>query len=100
MIPQTVQKIPVVNDGFTRPSAPHNRKYFSFYNRPLCSRMLFALYIAYFHSRPDAVVDPWLKEVWQKVLKIYPLPPGKEVISANIRSVEHHTEFFLGNRVS
>ena len=60
----------------------------------------FALYIAYFHSRPDAVVDPWLKEIWQKVLQIYPLPPGKEVISANIRSVEHYTEFCLGNRVS
>lgn len=61
---------------------------------------LFALYIAYFHSRPDAVVDPWLKEVWQKVLQIYPLPPGKEAISANIRSVEHHTEFCLCDRVS
>ncbi|XP_068695868.1 NADPH-dependent diflavin oxidoreductase 1-like [Montipora foliosa] len=34
---------------------------------------------------PDAVVDPWLKKLWEKVLRIYPIPPGKEIISANLR---------------
>ena len=39
-----------------------------------------------FICRPDAVVDPWLKQLWEKVLKMYPLPPGKEIISASQRS--------------
>ncbi|XP_044174557.1 NADPH-dependent diflavin oxidoreductase 1-like [Acropora millepora] len=49
---------------------------------------------------PDAVVDPWLKEVWQKVLKIYPLPPGKEVISANIRPPSRYKVKFVDSNCS
>lgn len=45
-----------------------------------------SIYMQYFICRPDAVVDPWLKQLWEKVLKMYPLPPGKEIISASQRS--------------
>ncbi|XP_058946686.2 NADPH-dependent diflavin oxidoreductase 1-like isoform X1 [Pocillopora verrucosa] len=34
---------------------------------------------------PDAVVDPWLKQLWEKMLRIHPLPAGKDIISANVR---------------
>ncbi|EDO30877.1 predicted protein [Nematostella vectensis] len=34
---------------------------------------------------PDAVVDPWLKELWEKVFAVYPIPPGLEIISADER---------------
>ncbi|XP_077140107.1 NADPH-dependent diflavin oxidoreductase 1 [Ranitomeya variabilis] len=30
---------------------------------------------------PDAAVDPWLNDLWDKVLSLYPLPPGVSVIS-------------------
>ncbi|XP_002732733.1 NADPH-dependent diflavin oxidoreductase 1 [Saccoglossus kowalevskii] len=33
---------------------------------------------------PDAVVDFWLKELWEKLLTMYPLPQGKEMISADV----------------
>ncbi|KAK2553223.1 NADPH-dependent diflavin oxidoreductase 1 [Acropora cervicornis] len=49
---------------------------------------------------PDAVVDPWLKEIWQKVLQIYPLPPGKEVISANIRPPSRYKVIFVDSSCS
>ncbi|XP_067017223.1 NADPH-dependent diflavin oxidoreductase 1-like [Acropora muricata] len=49
---------------------------------------------------PDAVVDPWLKEVWQKVLQIYPLPLGKEVISANIRPPSRYKMKFVDSNCS
>ncbi|XP_073414359.1 NADPH-dependent diflavin oxidoreductase 1 isoform X2 [Dendrobates tinctorius] len=29
---------------------------------------------------PDAAVDPWLNDLWDKVLSLYPLPPGVGVI--------------------
>ncbi|KAJ8300702.1 hypothetical protein KUTeg_022221 [Tegillarca granosa] len=32
----------------------------------------------------DAVVYPWLTELWNKVLDLYPLPPGTDIISADI----------------
>lgn len=34
--------------------------------------------------RPDAVVDPWLLALWDKILALYPLPPGLEVISPDV----------------
>lgn len=34
--------------------------------------------------RPDAVVDPWLVALWDKILALYPLPPGLEIISPNV----------------
>ncbi|NXR62762.1 NDOR1 oxidoreductase, partial [Rhadina sibilatrix] len=33
---------------------------------------------------PDAVVDPWLVALWDKILALYPLPPGLEIISPNV----------------
>ncbi|XP_065830263.1 NADPH-dependent diflavin oxidoreductase 1-like [Oscarella lobularis] len=33
---------------------------------------------------PDAVVDPWLKRLWDLLLRIYPLPNGLEIISDTI----------------
>lgn len=29
---------------------------------------------------PDAVIDPWLKSLWEKVLMLYPLPVGQNLI--------------------
>ncbi|KAM9327009.1 NADPH-dependent diflavin oxidoreductase 1 [Gastrophryne carolinensis] len=34
---------------------------------------------------PDAAVDPWLKNLWNKVLSLSPLPPGLSIISEDIR---------------
>ncbi|XP_071673411.1 NADPH-dependent diflavin oxidoreductase 1 isoform X5 [Patagioenas fasciata] len=34
---------------------------------------------------PDAVVDPWLLALWDKILTLYPLPPGLEIISPDAR---------------
>ncbi|XP_075628138.1 NADPH-dependent diflavin oxidoreductase 1 isoform X5 [Balearica regulorum gibbericeps] len=34
---------------------------------------------------PDAVVDPWLLALWDKILALYPLPPGLEIISPDTR---------------
>ncbi|RMX46189.1 hypothetical protein pdam_00007846 [Pocillopora damicornis] len=34
---------------------------------------------------PDAVVDLWLQQLWEKMLRIHPLPAGKDIISANVR---------------
>ncbi|XP_069627893.1 NADPH-dependent diflavin oxidoreductase 1 isoform X3 [Haliaeetus albicilla] len=34
---------------------------------------------------PDAVVDPWLLALWDKILALYPLPPGLEIISPDVR---------------
>ncbi|XP_006001477.1 NADPH-dependent diflavin oxidoreductase 1 isoform X2 [Latimeria chalumnae] len=33
---------------------------------------------------PDAVIDPWLKEFWEKALSLYPLPQGQSILSADI----------------
>ncbi|XP_054030534.1 NADPH-dependent diflavin oxidoreductase 1 [Dryobates pubescens] len=33
---------------------------------------------------PDAVIDPWLLALWDKVLALYPLPPGLEIISPDV----------------
>ncbi|CAH3041690.1 unnamed protein product [Porites lobata] len=44
---------------------------------------------------PDAVVDPWLKQLWEKVLKMYPLPPGKEIISASQRPQSRYRVKFV-----
>lgn len=49
--------------------------------------VIFWSLMAHLPLRPDAIVDPWLKQLWEKILRIYPLPLGKEIISANLRSV-------------
>ncbi|XP_075041573.1 NADPH-dependent diflavin oxidoreductase 1 [Mixophyes fleayi] len=33
---------------------------------------------------PDAVVDPWLNDLWRKVLSLYPLPPGHSIIGDDV----------------
>ncbi|KAM4697047.1 NADPH-dependent diflavin oxidoreductase 1 [Rhinophrynus dorsalis] len=33
---------------------------------------------------PDAVVDPWLQDLWRKALFLYPFPPGLSVISDDV----------------
>ena len=35
----------------------------------------------------DAVVYPWLDSLWEKLMAIYPLPPGLEIIPASIRYI-------------
>ncbi|XP_071802445.1 NADPH-dependent diflavin oxidoreductase 1-like [Asterias amurensis] len=32
----------------------------------------------------DAVIDPWLATLWEKVLSMYPLPLGLDIINSNI----------------
>ena len=34
---------------------------------------------------PDFVIDPWLESFWSLALQLYPLPPGKQPISRNVR---------------
>ncbi|VDI75242.1 Hypothetical predicted protein [Mytilus galloprovincialis] len=46
---------------------------------------------------PDAVIYPWLDSLWKKVLNIYPLPPGREIISSTIRPPSRFTATFLDN---
>ena len=31
--------------------------------------------------RPDAAIEPWLKQLWDKLLTLYPLPDGVKLIS-------------------
>ncbi|ESO92772.1 hypothetical protein LOTGIDRAFT_216443 [Lottia gigantea] len=33
---------------------------------------------------PDVVVDSWLKDLWLKLLDLFPLPPGKQILSDKI----------------
>ncbi|XP_053138677.1 NADPH-dependent diflavin oxidoreductase 1 isoform X2 [Hemicordylus capensis] len=33
---------------------------------------------------PDAVIDPWLSDLWGKILAFYPLPPGLRVIGPDV----------------
>ncbi|XP_077778380.1 NADPH-dependent diflavin oxidoreductase 1-like isoform X5 [Podarcis muralis] len=33
---------------------------------------------------PDAAVDPWLVDLWEKILTLYPLPPGLEILSPDV----------------
>ncbi|KAJ7339371.1 NADPH-dependent diflavin oxidoreductase 1 [Desmophyllum pertusum] len=49
---------------------------------------------------PDAVVDPWLKQLWERVLRLYPLPPGKEIISASVRPSSRFTVKFVNSNLS
>ncbi|KGL97475.1 NADPH-dependent diflavin oxidoreductase 1 [Charadrius vociferus] len=44
---------------------------------------------------PDAVVDPWLLALWDKILALYPLPPGLEIISPNVRLPPKYTLHYL-----
>ncbi|XP_065710028.2 NADPH-dependent diflavin oxidoreductase 1 isoform X1 [Patagioenas fasciata] len=44
---------------------------------------------------PDAVVDPWLLALWDKILTLYPLPPGLEIISPDARLPPKYTLHYL-----
>ncbi|NXR19828.1 NDOR1 oxidoreductase, partial [Cinclus mexicanus] len=44
---------------------------------------------------PDAVVDPWLMALWDKILALYPLPPGLEIISPDVRLPPKYTLHYL-----
>ncbi|KAH6565050.1 hypothetical protein BASA60_006255 [Batrachochytrium salamandrivorans] len=43
----------------------------------------------------DGALDPWLEEAWNSILKLYPLPPGKEIISADILPLSSYNVVFL-----
>nr|XP_013809940.1 PREDICTED: NADPH-dependent diflavin oxidoreductase 1 isoform X4 [Apteryx mantelli mantelli] len=44
---------------------------------------------------PDAVVDPWLLDLWDKILALYPLPPGLEIVSPDVRLPPKYTLHYL-----
>ncbi|NXH87138.1 NDOR1 oxidoreductase, partial [Edolisoma coerulescens] len=44
---------------------------------------------------PDAVVDPWLVALWDKILALYPLPPGLEIIGPDVRLPPKYTLHYL-----
>ncbi|NXB89864.1 NDOR1 oxidoreductase, partial [Vidua chalybeata] len=44
---------------------------------------------------PDAVVDPWLIALWDKILALYPLPVGLEIISPDVRLPPKYTLHYL-----
>lgn len=37
--------------------------------------------------RADAVIYPWMRDLWENVLSLYPLPPGQEIIPADVKFV-------------
>ncbi|NWQ82931.1 NDOR1 oxidoreductase, partial [Columbina picui] len=45
--------------------------------------------------RPDAVIDPWLLALWDKILALYPLPPGLKIISPDARLPPKYTLHYL-----
>ncbi|XP_041908363.1 NADPH-dependent diflavin oxidoreductase 1 isoform X7 [Corvus kubaryi] len=47
------------------------------------------------YCRPDAVVDPWLVALWDKILALYPLPPGLEIIGLDVRLPPTYTLHYL-----
>nr|XP_034958286.1 NADPH-dependent diflavin oxidoreductase 1 isoform X2 [Zootoca vivipara] len=44
---------------------------------------------------PDAAVDPWLADLWEKILQLYPLPPGLQILSPDIILPSRFTFRFL-----
>ncbi|XP_075026304.1 NADPH-dependent diflavin oxidoreductase 1 isoform X3 [Calonectris borealis] len=47
------------------------------------------------YPKPDAVVDPWLLALWDKILALYPLPPGLDIISPDVRLPPKYTLHYL-----
>ena len=33
---------------------------------------------------PDAVVDPWIQTLWDRVLAVHPIPPGMTIVSCDV----------------
>ncbi|XP_013410123.1 NADPH-dependent diflavin oxidoreductase 1-like [Lingula anatina] len=46
---------------------------------------------------PDSAIDPWLTSFWDKALKMFPLPPGKSVISADVLPPPKYKVQFLSD---
>ncbi|XP_075435389.1 NADPH-dependent diflavin oxidoreductase 1 isoform X2 [Ascaphus truei] len=46
---------------------------------------------------PDAVVDLWQEDLWEKLLSLYPLPPGLSVISSDVMLPPKFSLRFLDN---
>lgn len=44
---------------------------------------------------PDAVIDPWLKEFWQTILSMYPLPQGIKIISKDVVLPPRYNAVFI-----
>ncbi|NXX44974.1 NDOR1 oxidoreductase, partial [Tricholaema leucomelas] len=44
---------------------------------------------------PDAVIDPWLLALWDRILALYPLPHGLEIISPDVRLPPKYILHFL-----
>ncbi|XP_072739153.1 NADPH-dependent diflavin oxidoreductase 1 isoform X2 [Ciconia boyciana] len=47
------------------------------------------------YPKPDAVVDPWLLALWDKILTLYPLPSGLEIISPDVCLPPKYTLHYL-----
>ncbi|KAK6196081.1 hypothetical protein SNE40_001376 [Patella caerulea] len=43
----------------------------------------------------DVVIDPWLKVLWDRILQLFPLPPGKAIISDDICPPPRYKVTFL-----
>ncbi|KAK7487379.1 hypothetical protein BaRGS_00021341 [Batillaria attramentaria] len=44
----------------------------------------------------DAVIDPWVTSLWDRLLQLSPLPPGAEIISADVRPAARYLVRFIG----
>ncbi|XP_061164721.1 NADPH-dependent diflavin oxidoreductase 1-like [Saccostrea echinata] len=42
----------------------------------------------------DAVIYPWMKDLWEHVLNIYPLHPGQEIIPADVKPPPRYSVSF------
>uniref|UniRef100_A0A8C8T117 NADPH-dependent diflavin oxidoreductase 1 n=1 Tax=Pelusios castaneus TaxID=367368 RepID=A0A8C8T117_9SAUR len=49
---------------------------------------------------PDAVIDPWLLDLWGRILPLYPLPPGLDIIGPDVLLPSKFTLHFLDECVS
>ncbi|KAG8447371.1 hypothetical protein GDO86_014731 [Hymenochirus boettgeri] len=49
---------------------------------------------------PDAVIDPWMRDFWGKVLSVYPLPGGLEIISDDFVLPPKYSIQFLDEKIS
>ncbi|PVD21503.1 hypothetical protein C0Q70_17301 [Pomacea canaliculata] len=43
----------------------------------------------------DAVIDPWISQLWDKILQLFPLPSGKNIIPAEVRLPPRYHVVFL-----
>ncbi|KAK7095448.1 NADPH-dependent diflavin oxidoreductase 1-like [Littorina saxatilis] len=48
----------------------------------------------------DAVIDPWSSDLWEHLLKLSPLPLGKDVIRADVRPPPRYRVIFSGDTVN